>query len=323
MSAALQDDVDAIDTPASRRLTRDMKDAARRLSDQEARYLVDLYYTWQENRIRAAHQQRALAAAGEPGSVFQHVLDESSHLEQRVKRVLGFFVEDHPIGAWMKAQMGIGPVIAAGMLAHIDIRRAQTAGAIWRYAGLDPTVTWGKGEKRPWNAKLKLVCWKAGTSFVKVSNRDGAVYGAIYRARKELEVARNESGANAEAAAASLAAKRIGATTDAHKAYAAGKLPAARLELRAQRYAVKRFLSDLHAVWFWHTFKRLAPMPWVITHGGHAHYVEPPNLEMFPGMAEALRALPPPTARQAPAAAPVTRALDQDDDDESWPDAAG
>ena len=53
-------------------------------------------------------------------------------------------------------------------------------------AGLDPTVTWGKGERRPWNAELKVLCWKLGDSFVKVSNKEGALYGRIYRERKAL-----------------------------------------------------------------------------------------------------------------------------------------
>jgi hypothetical protein len=44
------------------------------------------------------------------------------------------------------------------LLARIDIVKAPTAGHIWRYAGLDPTVRWNKGEKRPWNAGLKVLC---------------------------------------------------------------------------------------------------------------------------------------------------------------------
>ena len=37
---------------------------------------------------------------------------------------------------------GIGPVIAAGLLANIDIKQAPTVGHIWRFAGLDPTNKW-------------------------------------------------------------------------------------------------------------------------------------------------------------------------------------
>lgn len=268
--------------PIVGRLSKDMKEAARRLSTQEARYLVDLYYTWQENRIRAGHQQRALTAAGEPSSVFGYVQGQSEGLEDQIKKVLGYFVEDHPIGAWLIAQKGIGPVIAAGLLAHIDITKAPTAGHIWRYAGLDPTVTWEKGQKRPWNAALKLVCWKAGQSFVKVSRADGAIYGHVYRERKELEVQRNEAGQFTDQAKATLEKKKIGKTTEAYKAYEQGKLPAARLELRAQRYAVKLFLSHLQHVWWRHETGEDPPKPYVLTHMQHAHYIAPPGPEVPP-----------------------------------------
>jgi len=63
-------------------------------------------------------------------------------MENQIKRSLDKFTDHHPVGKWMKSIHGIGPVIAAGMLAHIDIEKAPTAGHIWRYAGLDPTVVW-------------------------------------------------------------------------------------------------------------------------------------------------------------------------------------
>jgi hypothetical protein len=37
--------------------------------------------------------------------------------------------------------------LAAGLLAHIDITKAPTAGSIWRYAGLDPSIEWLGREK--------------------------------------------------------------------------------------------------------------------------------------------------------------------------------
>jgi hypothetical protein len=49
---------------------------------------------------------------------------------------------DSGLAAWAKGQVGIGPVLAAGLAAHIDIGRAPTAGAVWRFAGVDPTQEW-------------------------------------------------------------------------------------------------------------------------------------------------------------------------------------
>jgi hypothetical protein len=180
----------------------------------------------------------------------------------------------------MLSIVGIGPVIAAGMLAHIDITKAPTVGHIWRFAGLDPTLKWEKGQKRPWNAELKTLCWKLGESFVKSSGHEASFYGPIYATRKKLETERNEAGAFAEQAAAALAAKRYRADTVARQAYEAGKLPPARIHLRATRYAVKLFLSHLHHVWYEVEFRMPPPKPFVISHMGHVDYIPPPNWPM-------------------------------------------
>jgi hypothetical protein len=45
------------------RLTKDLKEAAITLSDDEARFLVDAYYAMQENRKRTDNQVRALNTA--------------------------------------------------------------------------------------------------------------------------------------------------------------------------------------------------------------------------------------------------------------------
>ena len=52
------------------------------------------------------------------------------------------YVEKQPIGQWLLSVTGIGEVISAGLIANLDIRKAKTAGAFWRFCGLDPTVEW-------------------------------------------------------------------------------------------------------------------------------------------------------------------------------------
>jgi len=199
-------------------------------------------------------------------------------LERSIKNALDAYGSASPVGRWAKSIVGIGPVISAGLLAHIDITKAPTVGHIWRFAGLDPTVTWEKGQKRPWNASLKTLCWKIGESFVKVSTHEDDVYGHLYVERKVKEQARNDAGALADQAAAKLDKFRIGKTTDAYAAYAAGKLPPGHLHARAKRWAVKLFLAHYHAVAFRDRFGIDAPKPYILTReGGHAHEITVPN----------------------------------------------
>jgi hypothetical protein len=262
------------------KLTKDLKLAARTLSDDEARFLVDAYYAMQEDRIRAGHQHRALTEAGEPADVMTWLMQQRESLERQVARALDAYSESLPVGAWARSITGIGPVIAAGLLAHIDITKAPTVGHIWRYAGLDPTQSWEKGQKRPWNARLKTLCWKIGESFVKVSGNEKDIYGKVYKERKEIETARNEAMAFADQAALILTKKKFSADTQAKKFYEQGMLPPGHIHARAKRYAVKLFLSHLHHVWWEIQTGEKPPKPYVITHMGHAHYIAPPNWPM-------------------------------------------
>jgi hypothetical protein len=254
-----------------------LREAARSLSDDEARFLVDAYYMMQRDRIRAGNQVRALSESKEPNDVLTWLGEQSATLETQIKGALGKYSQASVVGAWAESICGIGPVLSAGLLAHIDIQKAPTVGHIWRFAGLDPTVTWEKKNKRPWNARLKTLCWKIGESFVKVSGNDADVYGKVYVARKAQEVERDAAGQFAAQAAAMLTAKRFRDETGAKKAYESGHLPAGHLHARAKRYAVKLFLAHWHAVAYRGAFGTDAPKPYAITALGHAHEIPCPN----------------------------------------------
>jgi len=257
------------------RLSRDLRTAATTMSATEARFLVDGYYLIQENRIRADAQVRSMLADGEPVDLLLWLGEQMRALESQVKAGLDKYSAAHPVGEWARSVTGVGPVIAAGLLAHIDIEKAPTVGHIFSFAGLNPTMKWEKGQKRPWNAQLKTLCWKLGESFVKVQNNENDVYGTLYAQRKVAELAKNEAGEFAEQAEAVLAVKRIGKMTEAYKAYSKGKLPPAHIHARAKRWAVKIFLSNLHEVWYELHYDKPAPAPYPFAHLGHVHKIEP------------------------------------------------
>ncbi len=259
------------------KMSRDIKDAALLLTDEEARYLVDSYYQMQDDRIRANNRARSMDESEEPNAVISWLAGQSEGLEGQIKLCLQRYVSAHPMGEWLISIKGIGVVLAAGLLAHIDITKAQTAGAIWRYAGYDPTSKWEKGQIRPWNASLKVLCWKVGCSFVKVSGYDDAFYGQLYQQRKQYEVDRNESGQNAEAAKEKLETTKIGKTTDAYKAYIIGKLPPAHVDARARRWVVKIFLAHFFEAWYEKHHEKPAPLPYPEAHLQHVHIIRAPK----------------------------------------------
>lgn len=260
-----------------KRLSRDLRKAAATLTSTEARFLVDAYYQMQQDRIRAAHQMRTLEEAGEPNQVLDWLFANTEVLEKNIKAALGKYSQANPVGQWAESIVGIGPVISAGLLAHIDITKAPTVGHIWRFAGLDPTVVWKEKQKRPWNGALKRLCWIIGESFTKFSSHKDDFYGKLYVARKVQEEAKNANKDFADQAALALTSKNWKRDTKTKDAYEQGLLPQARIHLRAQRYAVKIFLSHWQAVAYRQHYGTMPPKPYVLEHLGHAHEIQVPH----------------------------------------------
>lgn len=260
-------------------LRKDLKTAATLLDLHEVRFLVDFYYQMQQYRIASAAQTRTLAKEGQPHLVLDWVMGTMGHTEGVVRSVLDYYTrgESTGMGAWAREIVGIGPVISAGLLAHIDITQAPTVGHIWRFAGLDPTLEWGKGQKRPWNASLKVLAYKIGESFVKVQNHPRDIYGQVYAKRKVEERERNEAGLYADQAAAKMAKFKISKDTEAYRWYSDGKLPPAHIHARARRVAVKLFLAHFWEEWYVRHYGKEPPLPYAIAFLGHAHKIERPG----------------------------------------------
>ena len=131
------------------RLNKDLKKAAASITSNEARFLVDAYYTMQDSRIDLAgklrsHNQRV---DDQPADVLQWFFDNASRLEKQVALALKYYAENNPTGQWSMGICGIGTVLSAGLLAHIDMNKATTPGHIWSFAGYDPRRLWvGKKE---------------------------------------------------------------------------------------------------------------------------------------------------------------------------------
>jgi hypothetical protein len=116
----------------------------------EARVLVDLYYSMQEQRKSVDNQVLSMdrgvdGAAGHQAADFLGTQVDA--LEANAKTWLEAFAAAHPMWPWFQAVHGIGPVLAAGLIAHLGGRPLPpTVGHWWRYAGLDPTQQWLKAD---------------------------------------------------------------------------------------------------------------------------------------------------------------------------------
>ena len=262
------------------RMSRDINTATATLSTREVRFLVDTYYQMQENRKRSGNQIRSLTDNDEPHLVLSWLDAQNRVLENQIKRALSSYVASNAIGQWATSIKGIGPVITAGLIAHIEIEQSPTVGHIWSFAGLDPNAVWSKGKKRPWNGQMKTLCWKIGESFVKVMNR-GSFYGQVFTDRKAYENAKNDAGDYASQARDTLERKNFSTDTKAITFYEKGKLPPGHIHARCKRYAVKLFLAHLHEVMYRDAYGEAPPKPYAIDQLGHAHIITPQDVTDF------------------------------------------
>lgn len=265
-----------LEFPVFDRFSRDVRSLTETLDRNSARKIVAAYYTLQEERMAFAAQTRELQKQNSPHELTALLYDGMHRMEKALKLPLEQFARSSVVGSWAINQYGIGPVLSAGLMAHIDISRAPTAGSVWRYAGLDPTMKWEKGQKRPYNAELKTLCWKIGQSFMKFSNKDQCFYGQLYKQDKARRTEKNLAGDYAEFAKSILDSKNFRANQTRSK-LESGILSDAQIDAQARRFAVKIFLSHYHAVAYQEFHNEPAPRPYIIAHGDHVHEIAIPG----------------------------------------------
>lgn len=142
----------------------------------DLKYLENLRITMQRERIRMGNRKSATdrnVSSANP-ELIQRYADRFQAIEDEAAADIAEAVKDHLMWDWMQRVKGIGPGLAGCLFAHIDITRADSVSALWRYAGQG--VTDGqrdkaiKGQKLPYNAELKRICYLIASSFMKCNS---------------------------------------------------------------------------------------------------------------------------------------------------------
>jgi hypothetical protein len=220
---------------------------------RELRILVDCRGQIQKERIAFGNRLFALVGSdgkwGDRGSGVQEEIIAECYelllgLERKLDERIAAIVKDHPLYEHLSKIKGVGSLLAAELLAFVDISRAPTVSSLWRYAGYG--VTDGKadrpvaGEKLKYNKRLKKVCYVIAVSFLRARSPYAQIY---YEARERYEAERPD-------------------------------WPKARRHLAAMRKMIKVFLAH-----FWEV-ARLAEglpvkRPYVFDRLGHVHEYRP------------------------------------------------
>jgi transposase len=146
----------------------------------------------QFNNRLSAIQNGTDETDGPQAELCQRWLDRFSIIEAELDKDIAAAVAHAPIYEHLSGLRGIGPMLAAKMIALIDIDRAPTVSSLWRYAGYG--VVNGerekpvKGEKLHYNKRLKTTLYLVATSFL----RSNSPYRRIYDSAREYYAANRQ-----------------------------------------------------------------------------------------------------------------------------------
>lgn len=145
------------------------------------------------NRLSALEREQDNAGESQQMAVVMRWLDVFQSLEEQLDKDIAKIVKTEAIFEEMSQLRGIGPLLAAKVIAMVDIERAQTVSALWRYAGYG--VKDGererpvKGETLHYNIRLKTALYLVATSFL----RCGSPYRVVYdNAKRRYEETRQD-----------------------------------------------------------------------------------------------------------------------------------
>lgn len=181
---------------------------------------------------------------GKQATIVDAYVAQFEALEERLDSDIAALVKGEAVYERLVGVKGIGPMLAAKMLAMIDIRQCDTISALWRFAGYGVIDGHAekpvKGEKLHYSSRLKTTCYLVGSSFLKARSPYRAVYD------------------------------------EARTYYADNRLdwPKLRQHRAAMRKMVKVFLSHLWQVW-----REMEGLPisdpYIIGEGHHTHLLRP------------------------------------------------
>ena len=276
-------------SPIWKELTKAINESPDPLDRSTLLYLVRLRDTYQKDRLAA---EAILRSTGRCEWMLQPIAKMHHDSEKQIEKLYAALCKRDPVCEWSTSIMGIGPVFALTLRAHIDISMCDFAGRIWKFAGITPDTKKPKrGEKRSYNQDLKNIVFLIAESFKKLSNNPRSFYGYAYKMRKAYEVSKNEAGDLANEAQRALSEKDFSRkTTIARKCYESGRLPPGHLDKRAMRWVGKLFLAHWHEIAYQHHFGKEPPLPYVIAIKGHKDHIRASDvLEFESGACEAVK----------------------------------
>lgn len=150
--------------PEAVKLSKDVKETLLKvpyITRDELKLLYDIFKDIQQVRVATTERIRSIETAAKNNAkqageeyceptlaISKYVLKNISNIEAGMTMAFKLCLKDDPVGGWLMDICGVGPAIAAGLLAYFDVDSKDYASQFISYAGLNNI-------NRPWLGREK------------------------------------------------------------------------------------------------------------------------------------------------------------------------
>ena len=171
--------------------------------------------------------------------------------EKKWEKAMSAIAKQLPLHDWFCSHLGCSTLGFASILAEAgDLSNYPNPAKLWRRFGLDvwegeANKNRTKGVNTGYSKRRRMIAYRIGSAIIKKKGE----YREVYDQRKAYEIERDLAGYNKPYIEKCGKAGMMAAYTTSKKKIEAGMLPACVIDLRAQRYMVKRLIKDLWIEW--------------------------------------------------------------------------
>jgi hypothetical protein len=199
------------------------------------------------------------------------LLDRLKETEKYIDGRVATILKGHPAYSWFSRVKGVGKENIGKVVGMVDIERAGTISALWKFAGFSvengKSPKRAKGEKLSYNSQLRSMCWRLATSLLKAKGK----FYDYYCVQKDNYYERYTQQGIKVVATANLPKK------NGKKVESEGFITEGHVHNQALRKMIKLFLSCL---WLeWRQAEGLSmTLPYAIDKLGHDSLIQPEEM---------------------------------------------
>lgn len=236
--------------------------------------LVDFQLQFEKALTALKIRETHLEKNGTPDPETVELMRESEAFKKEyILKPVARLLKEHPAYPWFSRVKGIGNENIAKVISLIDIRKADTISALWKYAGYGVDENGvadrpHKGEKLHFNKTLKTMCYRLGVSLLKANGlaKGRTCFGIYYEKEYAKEVARAER-----------LKLKIADANQIPKDKEGEYMNSLHIHNRAFRKMIKLFLACLWL--YWRKVEKLSTRePFAIEKLGHTTLIEPEEM---------------------------------------------